>query len=101
MDREHQEPMEVGGGAEFIPAYANLHSDFPTQAGIEKKVTRIIPPLTAIESTGPIQFVVSSGSEEQIYPMGIRLFCEFQIRDGDHTPIDYTHTPTGGGAAKV
>lgn len=93
--------MEVGGGAEFIPAYANLHSDFPTQAGIEKKVTRIIPPLTAIESTGPIQFVVSSGSEEQIYPTGIRLLCEFQIRDGDDKPIDYTETPGGGGAARV
>ena len=92
MDKSHHEPMETATGGhavEFIPSFANLHSELPTQAGIEKKTMRVIPPLTSIESTGPIQFVVTSGSEEQIYPMGMRVYCEFQIRDERHAVIPW------------
>ena len=107
MDQAHDEPMETSGGggrtSEYIPPFANLHGELPTQAGIERKTMRVIPPITGLEASGPIQFVVTSGSEEQIYPFGMRVFCEFQIRNETHDVIPWENpavpAPAAGGGA--
>ena len=83
--------METEGGgdqAELIPDYMNLHSTLPTQAGVIKKVIRNVPPVHSIESTGPISFQIPSGANELIYPSGIRIRLQLQIRDSDGDIID-------------
>ena len=66
---------------EMIPPFANLHGVYPTQAGIERKAYRWVPPSHSIEATGPIEFVIPSGSDEQIYPAGIRIYTVVKICD--------------------
>lgn len=74
--------------SEMIPEYMNLHSSFPTQAAVEKKQLRIVPPTNSIESTGPISFQIPSGSDEQIWPCGIRMELVVQVRDRHGNPIE-------------
>jgi hypothetical protein len=84
---------------EIIPEYMNLHSTLPTQAGLEKKIYRQVRPTHSIESTGPIQFQIPSGSEYQIYPAGIRIELNVQIRNEDGTPVGAVEDPATAGVS--
>lgn len=83
------EAMDTNEGSyqEVIPEYMNLHSSLPTQAGVIKKVYRNVPPTHSIESTGPISFEIPSGANELIYPNGIRIRLQLQVRDAAGNPI--------------
>lgn len=102
-------PMEVEGEhgsdihSEIIPDYMNLHSSLPTQAGVIKKSIRDVPPVTSIESTGPIHFNILSASDELIHPSGIRMKLEVQVRDqnGNHIPLTIADPDPGAAAGSV
>ena len=76
--------QRVGGDGrvmEAFPAYEDLFSTLPTQAGVVRKKLMVVTPQTSIESTGPIQFQINVGSNEQIFPSGIRIAMALDIRD--------------------
>ena len=74
-------------GAEAIPQYLDLHSTLPTQAGIEKKVFRLVPPTHSIGGTGPIAFDLPTSSDEQILPCGVRVMTKVKIVNEDGSPL--------------
>lgn len=83
--------------AEAIPQYLDLHSTLPTQAGIEKKTFRVIPPTHAIGETGPITFELPTSSDEQILPCGVRVMVRVRVENLDGSPLVTRH----GGAYDI
>jgi hypothetical protein len=72
---------------EAIPSYLDLHSTLPTQAGAESKRWHSIPPSHPLTSTGPIQFDIPSGAEQQILPSGIRVVVRVRILHADGSAL--------------
>ena len=72
--------MDVDVSEEAVPLYEDLFATLPTQAKVIKKKTLTITPFTSIDSTGPIQFQIVVGANEQILPSGIRIESGIDIR---------------------
>ena len=92
-------PEEIDVGEEAIPLYEDVFSSLPTISGVKRKKFIEIPPLTSIDSTtGPIQFVIPVGSNEQILPCDVRIMCGITIRDV--TTKSKLKSPVNGAAVK-
>ena len=79
---KRKEKMEVD---ESCPSEMLLHDTKPTQSQIKNVESRIAFPKQSIETTGDIDFVINSGTNEMIDPNSIRLHLEVQLRRGDGT----------------
>lgn len=80
-------------GQWLIPNMLDIHSTLPTQAGILKMVTRYETPQNSIgDTSGPFNFLINCGENEQIYPAGMRIFFAIQVRNSQThakaTPYD-------------
>jgi hypothetical protein len=107
---ENKEGMDVdcdeekgAAFAEAIPQYLDLHSTLPTQAGVERKMLRIIPPTHAIGRTGPIRFDIPSSYDEQILPSGVRVMIKLRVvvgADERRALAEYVPAVAGGADAR-
>lgn len=66
---------------EAIPWYEDLFASLPTQAGVKRLRWMEVAPTTSIESTGPIQFQINVGKNEQIFPCGVQVLLSIDIRN--------------------